>query len=758
MTITKNCIAAGVDNAAGRGKSTWLLPPMAAAAILLILFIRLAPGAAAADFTVQSVNGVPQLCMDGTPVHKRTFFVQMMRLVMPQFKFQSPGPHEVKLAGEAGVRIISFKFEGLWLEPGKDAEEQAQAHFQKLDTICDAIIKELPDAQLLVRVGVAAPQWWLDAHPDDVIRFADGEAGQYACPASEKYRKDAGEALRRVIRHVEKRYPGHVIGYHPAGPGYGGEWFHNACFTRKLFGYSRANRDGFRRFLTQKYGDDAALQKAWGKADASLSTAEIPSPEGRAGIVEAPLREPARDMELIDFVEYHNDAMADAMLSLAKIIRQECGKSRLSVAFYGYVFQLSPVWNGPGDSGHLALRKVLSSPDIDVLCSPFCYTDRHLGGTCQATSPADSVMLAGKLWLNEDDTSTDIATAKGNKAAGAETGAKDRPDTLRLLRRNLAFNYSHDFAIWWMDLIGNGWFDTPEYWAEMAKFAPIEERQLRDPQPYRPAIAFATDPRSLRHFISCGSALWSVGKSLSGIRCNLSGIGASYGQYLLDDLLEGKVQAQYNVFGGIFALDGKQRRAIRELTRSSATVFLWGSAYIDLDTGKFSLDAVEEATGFKVKLAGPEATLQAYATEYGKTRLGLPAAFGRKERVTPLLSPIPQDGDRILAVYADGSPAMVLRFNGKEPSLFCGISEPPLQILRTVAKHKRMHLYSEPYSRVFANDNFVSIVAPRAAEYTINCGKAGDYTDLITGKSLGTGPLLKVKLEKGDVVVIPLAK
>ena len=52
---------------------------------------------------------------------------------------------------------------------------------------------------------------------------------------------------------------------------------------------------------------------------------------------------------------------------------------KLVMFFYGYVFEFGAIANGAGMSGHYALRQVLKSPDIDVLCSPISYFDRGLG-------------------------------------------------------------------------------------------------------------------------------------------------------------------------------------------------------------------------------------------------------------------------------------------------------------------------------------------------------------------------------------------
>ena len=58
---------------------------------------------------------------------------------------------------------------------------------------------------------------------------------------------------------------------------------------------------------------------------------------------------------------------------------------------------------------------------------------------------------------------------------------------------------------------------------------------------------------------------------------------------------------------------------MRDVANNSACVYIWNAGYVDVDSGKFSLDAVREATGFEVKDAGDVDSF-ARVTEEGKKR------------------------------------------------------------------------------------------------------------------------------------------
>ena len=122
------------------------------------------------------------------------------------------------------------------------------------------------------------------------------------------------------------------------------------------------------------------------------------------------MHDPQASRQLLDLAEFQQQMMADCVCELARAARQASRGRKLVVFFYGYVFEFGAIRNGPATAGHYALRRVLDCPDIDVLCSPISYFDRGLGQSGPAMTAAESVALAGKLWLYEDDTRTYLGT------------------------------------------------------------------------------------------------------------------------------------------------------------------------------------------------------------------------------------------------------------------------------------------------------------------------------------------------------------
>ena len=111
------------------------------------------------------------------------------------------------------------------------------------------------------------------------------------------------------------------------------------------------------------------------------------------------------------------------------------------------------------NAGHLALRQVLESPDIDFVCSPTSYAFRQLGGlgTTHFMSLVDSVRRHGKLWFDENDVRTSISPGTlGTWGKPADiAGDKVQQD------KELACVLTAGVAQWWFD-VGSNRYDVPE--------------------------------------------------------------------------------------------------------------------------------------------------------------------------------------------------------------------------------------------------------------------------------------------------------
>ena len=299
-----------------------------------------------------------------------------------------PGPFfkQVALARDAGVNLVLFSAPNCWTPPEKPVD------WGPLDDVCRQIIEINPKVLLVPRVNANAPDWWLQRHPEARMVYDTNQPGHFASVSDRPYRAAAAAHLERLCRHLTEAFPKHFAGVHPCGQNTG-EWFYEASWERPLSGYDTATREAFRTWLKER-------------GDPEFGTAAPPTPEERRAHPNGFLRDPARERRLIEFARFQQREMADMVLALANAARRGSDGQKLTVFFYGYHFEFPPLLNGAPTSGHYALKRVLKSKDIDILCSPISYFDREWLGTAPCMSPAESVRNAGILWLNEDDTRT----------------------------------------------------------------------------------------------------------------------------------------------------------------------------------------------------------------------------------------------------------------------------------------------------------------------------------------------------------------
>lgn len=655
-----------------------------------------------------------------------------------------PPPYgsQVKLAAACGVDMVSFPIPTLWPKGGEEPDPSG------IDAAIRATLEANPRALLLPRIGMYPPKWWLESHPKAVMAYEGGKAGDTASVSSEEYRKDSAAALRRTIRWCEKNYGPHMAGYHPCGQNTG-EWFYYDSWERPLNGLEPATLTAWRKWLAKKYPDDATLQRSWSLSTATLADASVPTPQERRAAPHGQLRDPSLEMRLIDFAQFQQQEMADTVLRLASALRQEAGPDRLSVFFYGYLFEFGALPNGPAISGHYALRQVLDSPDIDILCAPISYYDRQSGGGAPCMTAAESAMLSGKLWLNEDDTRTHLA--KDSRAPGWQAGADSQEASVMQLRRNLAHETTRNFATWWMDLGASGWFDDSVLWEEMRKFGEIEKFLLANPTPFHPQIAAVVDERSMLLPVGSGPVPWTTRPLIYTVRENLHRVGAPFGQYLLDDVMAGKIKSKLNVFLSSWRLSRDERQALKAATRTSANIWCWAPGYFD-DT-RPSCSAVTELTGFDVRMMPAGATGQMRATADG-TAIGLPPNFGQNKPIAPLLSPRTSPGDVVLAHFSDGSPSVVLRKIGDGISVFVGGTEVPPSLIRHVARLSGVHLYCDKDANIFANGPLLAVHAATDGPLTIDMGRETTPREIGSSTAYPKCRRLDLTLKKGQTVAL----
>lgn len=652
---------------------------------------------------------------------------------------------QVALARDAGVNLVSFAAPACWTPP-----EQTQ-DWTPIDALCLRIIAVNPHVLLVPRISANAPGWWLDRHPDAQMVYDGTSRMPVSCVSDRAYRADVCAHLEKLARHLCETFPQHFAGLHPCGQNTG-EWFYYNSWRRPLSGYDPATRRAFREWL-KKHGVPGA------------DSAEPPSAEARRAHPDGYLRDPARDALLIDFARFQQEEMADHVLAMAKACRRGTGGKKLVLFFYGYAFEFPPLSNGAPTSGHYGMERVLREgrDDIDILCSPISYTDREWLGTAPVMSAAESVLRAGILWLNEDDSRTYLDPRK--QAHVQEGGLVDLKQTQEVMLRNTAQASLRGFGTWWMDLPGQGWFNDAAIWHEIVLLHPVDAAMARRAKPFTPDVAAIVDEDSMCHLTGGSSA--AVKPLIYHARASLGRSGAPYGQYLLPDVLTGNVHARLQFFLAAWRLTPEQRQTLAAQRRAGwlkiiaswfgaghgsdvTRVWCWAPGYLYPDRADVS--GICDITGFHArKIALPSA--EAAPTSAGRAH-GLSENWGPAEKIAPLFTVTPEQNDEVWATFQDGSPAVAVRRTRTGYDVFLGVPQLTPELVHALAERAGVHCYTQPGPALWAANGYLSVQAHTNAPVCFDTGHSGPVVDALDHRVLGSGPRFELPLKTGEVRVL----
>ncbi|HVK03612.1 MAG TPA: hypothetical protein VM490_09060, partial [Armatimonadaceae bacterium] len=504
-------------------------------------------------------KGVAELVVNGDPRLPIWFFVNTEMAEDPDAG-REIARRQIRYAYEAGVRTFTVLAHLPW------KARSGNRRFEPLDDSVRFIAENAPDALILPRLIFSPPTSWERAHPDQMIRYADGSAGDVSLASRSFWEEEAVDALRAAVEHVaEGPYAERVFGFYLEH----GEWFHE-----KGRGYDRseANVEGFRAWLRQHYKNNfVALRTAWHDGDVTFENAEIPAYPPPAA--QGPVFFGEREGRWVDFNEYSSDVVAQVILRLARAVKEASGNRSAVAVSYGYTLELPRA-----ASGHLALGQVLNAPQVDILTGPLSYGGRMPGGSAPLPAPVDSVTLAGKLWVSEDDTKTFLAGAETPDAYNPKIGTAE--GTRAVHARNFGAALAKGVGISWMDLWGEGWLDDRETWQSLGKLVQIADRlatRRRNPRtrPVRePDVAVLVDERS---FFDVRADEDLLGHLISFQRDALVRSGARVGFYLLSDLAKKSFpeEPKLLIFLNAFHIPGDVRAAITQRFQDGGRTLAW---------------------------------------------------------------------------------------------------------------------------------------------------------------------------------------
>ncbi|MBM3492775.1 MAG: hypothetical protein FJX72_00410 [Armatimonadetes bacterium] len=668
------------------------------------------PAVAAARVAVR--RGLPELAINGQEVAP-TFFFGNVDDAGAAKKVHS----QMLRASRAGVRVYSTLIELVCPMPPDDSVYEA------LDERIEAVAAGDPAGFLMPRIVFMPMAAWREQYPFEIQMLDSGPTGEPSI-ASEHFWAEAQRSVRLLIEHIKRTSCGsRVIGYHLER----GEWFQPAAGGLDR---SYANREGFRRWLRAKYGDnEVALRSAWYDGSVQFYTADVPA--GSVGAPGATFYDPRRERRWVDFMEYTSDITADRIIGLADTVKQATDGAALVSVSYGYTWEFVHPW-----SGHLALARVLRAPSVDIVSGPVSYSDRAPGCSGALPSPVDSPAANGKLWISEDDTKTHLASASAN-VDSYNSRMENASATESVHARAIGTALAHQTGISWMDLWGEGWLDSDAIWAKIGTFGAHYTATLKTRRFECPEVVALLDERSLCHINGASSLAKRV---IHGNREALLRCGASVGMYLQSDvtLKSFPTEAKLYLFLTPYRLSDEERQAIRDRLRVPGKTLVWMFA-VGAMNGR---SAIEEPTPDAV---GLNLRPQPWNSEIGTrvTEPGHPIVqfldnwqLGSRERLSPSYyldddSP----GITVLGEYAQtGLPSLALRSFEGWNSVFCGEPVMTPELLRGLCRFAGVHLYTRaPEDYVQAGAGWLSMHILRDGQRTLTIPDGSAIFDVADG-------------------------
>ena len=736
--------------------------------ILTILFVVfglavLSPSVVEAQLTseVRILQGMPALYVNG----KLTSQV----LAAPY----RPAPSDFEDFVKAGISIFDIYLRFNWPAPG-------QYDFTQADAKLETYLKLEPQALFLPRVLLTPGAWWCKEFPDEISMRDDGSpAGMFGAPchpsfASEKYRELSHQAMIAFLDHFESKFGDHIVGYQ-VGNGFGGEWLTFNSFWEirpggkppTKFGvedYSPPAKAAFRRWLKRKYGTVEELRRAWGDQKVTFETADPPNEVDRYSTTHGIFFDPSISRRVPDYFTFFNDMVADVLLENARWVKELTHRKKIVGSFYGYLWcnfpNLSVV-----HSGELALAKVLASPDVDFLASPYSYSNKQLGGPDYSQTLPEEIALHGKLYFNEVDTDTFLHQIQWRWGNSLDN-PKNWEETKALLVRDYGYALTKGFGMWWTDLFGGNFHDE-KIIGLLGELKKIDEKYLEADRRSNADIAVVLDESS---FTYCGDGepLWNALLSAQA-QYELAFIGAPWDQFLLTDMANPKLRDyKLYIFLNAFHVPPEERAALHaRLKRNGATaLWVYAPGYIG---NRLSVQNMQALTGIRLAEVDTAGELHVDITSYNSPYTqGLPGGFAygtdvnraniirwydhqvylkdprdpSLERDLPgfRIDPRFWSDDPAATVLGElagiGKPGLVFKRMPGWTSIYSSAPILPAALIRNIARAAGGHLYDDANDVVYADRNFLCIYSPTGGNRTVRLPHKSKVVDVLENRTV----------------------
>lgn len=604
-----------------------------------------------------------------------------------------------------------------------------------------------PQATLLVTYEVSGLRhpWWMEGKDEELCRTENGStsvgiygaAGKAVSLASQRWRTDSGDAVRRFTEHCRTApYAARILGYQPCS-GVSWEWQHwGSVGSFDPSDYSEPMQAAFREWTRRTYGGDLEkLRAAWKEPQIAFEDVKIPSVEQRDGPKDTVFRDPQQWQYVIDFYKFYQDVMVDGIEHYFRIIKEASGGQALCGTYYGYELTMLSGARRAGDAGHFALSRLLESKHCDFLMSPLDYSTREVGDTYAVMSPIGSVVAHDKLWVLQDDLRTHLVTDGNQRRHGAPEGLAG---TVSQLERGYAIANVKGAATQWFDF-SNGWIARdPRQGQVIGKLHEIDEQWVDWPDrgPVPESVAVIVDEESPSAYMSHAFEVnyWAVARQ----KAVFERLGAPFNYYLLKDVVSGKVpKFRCYFFLNCYKISDADRQWIMDNLQGDGRTLVWLYAPGYLNDSSLDVKRLGDLTGMQMTRKDEPALWRMAFKPDSALGQGLTDWQQPDLKLTPTFSPAPE-GVQVEACYEGTDvPALAVKKSATWTSVYSAAPLLSPEVVKRLVRAAGVHITVESTEPSFVSRNLVALHTAAARTERLHFARPVKVTDLMTGEVLG---------------------
>lgn len=560
-----------------------------------------------------------------------------------------------------------------------------------------------PNAMVMVNMNLDAPDWWMEANPDECIKLEDGTVLNQVSFASTKYREEAAEVVKQLVQHmVNASYKHRVVGVKlSAGRTY--EWMN-----------FKQSDDGY--IYTMDYSEP--MVTAFGGT--------LPAISIRSDLSDGVLLDPSEKSEVIKYNELLSQCVTDSVLAYAKAVK-DVNANWVVGAYNGYL------WNESSAAGigsiHTTVEQILNSSYIDYLSSPVNYSERIDGYATEYMAASESIAAHGKLYILEQDNRTAFGYVYSNPDAEGATYTAE--DSVKQLTRDTAFDLVSGNGLWYFDMQG-GWFDNADIEESIRILKEEYDTSLTLDMSTNSEVAVFVGSETYNYLVDdtldnsdgTNDTYKLMSQLYQAQRLELSKMGTSYDTYMIEDLTSSNVttdwsQYKLHIILSPFELSEAERTAIADKLQKNGNYVLWIYLPGVSDGSAMNATNIQNTTGMSVTLNTAETTLEAKISNdnFGVVDDFYGASYTYK---TPYVV-IGADGVTELATYTNGNGiAAAMKDCGTYTSVYSAVPNVPADALRDLCVAAGVHIYAEDKDVVVeTNASYVTVHSQTSGNKTV---------------------------------------